>query len=317
MTIDRISQRVKLLIGLIVASTVSFPISSAHAATLYAANHGDNIIHTIDTLTGQVSAFATTGVSLSIPDHLAFAPDGTLYEADRDGKINKIASNGVVTNFASGLGYIGGLTVDLSGNVFAIDNDAIVKFTPGGVRSTFAPAVAGESLYGLAFDPSGNLFASALTPGLINKFTPGGAKSTFASSLYFPTALASDSTGNLYSVEGAFNNFINKFTPGGNKSTLASGLGPDYSLAFDPSSGNLFTGGGTTTILQVAPDGSVSTLASGGGLYDFRTLAIAPTAAPSSAVPEPFTIIGTLIGGTAALRMRKKLRANSSENTID
>ena len=30
----------------------------------------------------------------------------------------------------------------------------------------------------------------------------------------------------------------------------------------------------------------------------------------STAVPEPFTIVGTLIGGTAALRMRKKLKSN-------
>lgn len=29
----------------------------------------------------------------------------------------------------------------------------------------------------------------------------------------------------------------------------------------------------------------------------------------SAAVPEPFTIVGTLIGGTAALRMRKKLKS--------
>jgi hypothetical protein len=33
----------------------------------------------------------------------------------------------------------------------------------------------------------------------------------------------------------------------------------------------------------------------------------------STSVPEPFTIIGTLVGGTAALRMRKKLKANSKE----
>ena len=32
-------------------------------------------------------------------------------------------------------------------------------------------------------------------------------------------------------------------------------------------------------------------------------------AAGSTAVPEPFTIIGTLVGGTAALRMRKKLKS--------
>ncbi len=31
------------------------------------------------------------------------------------------------------------------------------------------------------------------------------------------------------------------------------------------------------------------------------------TAASATSVPEPFTIIGTLVGGTAAIRMRKKL----------
>jgi hypothetical protein len=34
----------------------------------------------------------------------------------------------------------------------------------------------------------------------------------------------------------------------------------------------------------------------------------------STSVPEPFTVFGTLIGGTAALRMRKKLRANSADS---
>ena len=33
-------------------------------------------------------------------------------------------------------------------------------------------------------------------------------------------------------------------------------------------------------------------------------------ASDPTAVPEPFTIVGTLIGGTAALRMRKKLNSN-------
>ena len=38
------------------------------------------------------------------------------------------------------------------------------------------------------------------------------------------------------------------------------------------------------------------------------SLAISFVPASSTAVPEPFTIVGTLIGGGAALRMRKKLR---------
>ncbi len=36
------------------------------------------------------------------------------------------------------------------------------------------------------------------------------------------------------------------------------------------------------------------------------------TATPTTSVPEPFTIIGTLVGGTAAFRMRKKLKAIGS-----
>jgi hypothetical protein len=39
----------------------------------------------------------------------------------------------------------------------------------------------------------------------------------------------------------------------------------------------------------------------GGGDYN---ILVSPTA-----VPEPFTIIGTIVGGTAALRLRKKLTA--------
>lgn len=37
------------------------------------------------------------------------------------------------------------------------------------------------------------------------------------------------------------------------------------------------------------------------------------TANAATAVPEPFTIIGTIIGGTAAVRMRKKLKANRAD----
>ncbi len=31
----------------------------------------------------------------------------------------------------------------------------------------------------------------------------------------------------------------------------------------------------------------------------------------TTSVPEPFTIVGTLVGGTAALRMRKKLKSTA------
>ena len=53
----------------------------------------------------------------------------------------------------------------------------------------------------------------------------------------------------------------------------------------------------------------------GDGLYDsavfLKLNSFSSTNPDATAVPEPFTIIGTLIGGTAAVRMRKKLQASN------
>ncbi len=48
------------------------------------------------------------------------------------------------------------------------------------------------------------------------------------------------------------------------------------------------------------------------GLDNLRVATFAQLKAPGSAtaVPEPFTVIGTLIGGTAAFRIRKRLKSN-------
>ncbi|WP_295620487.1 PEP-CTERM sorting domain-containing protein [Chamaesiphon sp. GL140_3_metabinner_50] len=56
-------------------------------------------------------------------------------------------------------------------------------------------------------------------------------------------------------------------------------------------------------------DGDLS-LYGTGALTGFATRV--DTSATATAVPEPFTIIGTLVGGTAALRMRKKLKADKA-----
>lgn len=62
-------------------------------------------------------------------------------------------------------------------------------------------------------------------------------------------------------------------------------------------------------------------LATGAGTFDRNitgtTLEIggaasfATTGPAAAAVPEPFTIIGTIIGGTAAFRLRKKLKSET------
>jgi sugar lactone lactonase YvrE len=170
-----------------------------------------------------------------------------------------------------------GVAVDSTGNLYVADthlytimgvqhfDNLIEKFTPTGARSTFATLTVGAN--DLAFDPSGNLYASCFTS--IEKFTPSGIASTFASGLAAPgpNGLACDSSGNLYACMTA-SKTIQKFAPDGGSSTFANtGTYGPGGLGFD-SAGYLYAGiGGATPIQECiekyAPDGAGTTLATG------------------------------------------------------
>lgn len=72
------------------------------------------------------------------------------------------------------------------------------------------------------------------------------------------------------------------------------------------------TGGGFDTIrLRDGLNSSISFLDGNTNALAFDKIN-ATVGQTSQPVPEPFTIIGTLIGGTAALRMRRKLKATAN-----
>jgi hypothetical protein len=73
-------------------------------------------------------------------------------------------------------------------------------------------------------------------------------------------------------------------------------------LTLNQDSGSNFSDGTTSVPTSSLSFGISDDTASGnGGAYTIQ--------ASTKAVPEPFTIIGTIVGGTAAFRMRKKLAA--------
>jgi hypothetical protein len=88
----------------------------------------------------------------------------------------------------------------------------------------------------------------------------------------------------------------NSIIGGRNNALVIAGNTNDVSVAFNHT---------TQSPVEIAYAASGST-----GIYfgNFTAFSITPAAATS--VPEPFTIIGSLIGGTAAFRMRKKLAAS-------
>jgi hypothetical protein len=139
----------------------------------------------------------------------------------------------------------------------------IFRFTPDGVRSTFA-----SGLYqpvAIAFDRKANLFVADSGSGIpqmrsfIVKFAPDGSRSTFASlGFTSPLGMTFDGAGNLLVSNGRD---ILKFAPDGTQSTFASGVEGVWPLAFDKF-GNLYAGVnpiGPSSILKFAPDGSSST----------------------------------------------------------
>jgi len=158
--------------------------------------------------------------------------------------------------------------VGSSGYLFMseLQSGTIIKFTPGGIQSTFASGL--NHPVSLAFNSAGNLFEADYWSGNVFQFTTNGAQSTFAS-LADPFVLAFDSSNNLFV---ASTSTIIKITPGRVQSLFASGLNGPSSMAFDRA-GNLFVGNFSGTIIKITPSGVTNTFATGFNPRDGLALA--------------------------------------------
>ncbi len=201
----------------------------------------------------------------------------------------------------------GALTMarDSAGNIYLADtlNHVIRKITPTAVVTTLAGSGGMGSAngtgsaaqfsvpYGVAVDPSGNVYVSDSGNNMIRKITPAGVVTTFAgldgsnagskdgagvdARFSNPTGIVADSTGVLY-VSDSNNHTIRKISTSGNVSTFAGTSGSTGSsdglgslarfnkpsgLTID-SAGNLYvidTGNGT--VRKITSNGIVSTIA--------------------------------------------------------
>jgi len=146
--------------------------------------------------TGRIYKFASDGSEstfasdLTTPIRMVFN-SGYLYVADAGaGAIYKYAANGSRTVFASGL-TPECLAVDANGNLFEGDGlGCIYKFASNGSRTIFASGLGANTIAGLTFDSSGNLFASDYNAGNVCEFATNGSKSTFVTGLSGPLGLA-------------------------------------------------------------------------------------------------------------------------------
>lgn len=238
---------------------------------------------------GQTVTFAGSGTagsadgngvlaSFSNPMGMAVDAAGNVYVTDRTNNlIRKITPSGTVSTLAgSGTsGYVDGqgtaakfnsptsIAVDAAGNFYVADegNQRIRKITPGGYVSTYAGngtqgytdgAAASAKFnnpYGVAVDPSGNVFVADLGNYAVRKITPSGVVSTFATGFNTVLAVATNSGGYVYAADAGYN-IINEIAPDGTETvragsyTTGSTDGQGTSAAFNHPAGLTVDGSG-------------------------------------------------------------------------
>jgi sugar lactone lactonase YvrE len=235
-----------------------------------------------------------TSAQLWYPAAIAVDAAGNLFIADtRNGRIRKVAPDGIITTVAGG---------GSSGS--------------GGDGGPATSALIAEPS-GIAVDGAGNLFIGETAANRVRQITPTGLISTVAGNgtrgfsgdggpatsaqLAFPTGIAVDASGDLF-IADSINNRIRLVTPNGIISTMAgtgtSGFGGDggpaaaaplsypQSVAVD-AAGNLFIADtNNQRIRRVTPDGIISTVA-GNGTYGF---AGDGGAAAAAQITSPYSI---------------------------
>lgn len=193
---------------------------------------------------------------------------------------------------AASIACPGSMSVDISGNIYALDACAgrVRKITTAGVVSTSNNPY---SVLGVAVDTAGNLYMSDMDGNRIIKEDTSGVISIFAGSINgeygsvdgigtsarfsAPRGLACDIGGNIYVTEMG-SNLIRKITPTGVVTTLAGSGNADYadgtgtSASFNyPAgivvdiSGNVYVADlYNNRIRKITPAGVVTTLAGSG-----------------------------------------------------
>jgi sugar lactone lactonase YvrE len=233
----------------------------------------------------------TTGV---YPNNIAVDKYNNIFFSNVDGKLSKIDTTGVLTTIASGLGLLGGLVIDNSGNLLIgqFSSNSIVKISPNGIQTKLAIA---SGVSGIAVDAMGNIYFSEFSNHRIRKIGTDGIVTTIAGSgiqgysngtgtaakFYNPVGLTVDPSGNIY-VADAGNNRIRKISKegvvsnyaGNGTAGLTNGLNANASFNFPTRVsidlyGNLFVGDQSAeikanfngTIRKISFSGTVSTLA--------------------------------------------------------
>ena len=129
--------------------------------------------------------FETLATGLDHPEGVAVGPDGSLFAGGEAGQIYRVGLDGALDEFASTGGFIYGMAVAGSGDVFACDfgNAAVMRISTKSEITTYSNGTAERPMRVpnfAAFDGGGNLYVTdsgewGEDDGVVYRIAPGGA----------------------------------------------------------------------------------------------------------------------------------------------
>jgi DNA-binding beta-propeller fold protein YncE len=158
---------------------------------------------------------------------------------------------------------VGGLAIDMIGNVYAADfGDIVWRITPEGERREFASGMYGTA--GNAIDPEGNLLQASFYGDAVTRIDRNGKATPLVTrGLNRPVGIAIDKQTGAIHVTNCRANTIVKITPDGVVSAFASSelFNCPYGASFDRA-GNLYVVNyQDNRMLRIDPDGAVTPFA--------------------------------------------------------
>lgn len=226
----------------------------------------------------MLDAFDTIATGLDHPECATRGPDGALYAGGEAGQIYRINGDGSVRELASTGGFIYGVTLDGSGNVYACDygNASVKRISPNGDVTTYTPGTADRPMRVpnfAAFDDAGWLYVTdsggwGYDDGVIYRVAPGGSTTVWSDlAPRFPNGCCLDRDGSALLVVESHGRVIVRIPieddgAAGKPVDIADLIGsqPDgLALAED---GSMFVGCyRPDRIYRVQPDGSADVIA--------------------------------------------------------